>query len=104
MDNHDCIFLKIQKICYIEGEGSYSNIFLKNGEKLVVSKNMKLFVEKLNSNVFFRVHKSFLINVNFIDKYVKTEGGYLIMKNGATIPVSIRKKDVLLQIVKKLSI
>ena len=104
MDNQECIFLKIQKISYIAGEGSYSTIYLRNGKKFVVSKNIKDFVGKLNTTSFFRIHKSYLINVNCIDKYVKTDGGYLVMKNGGIIPVSVRKKYILSQLVKNLSL
>ena len=104
MDNQECIFLKVQSICYIEGEGSYSNIFLRNGTKMIVSKNLKVLVDRLNKAIFLRIHNSYVINVNFINKYVKKDGGYLIMENGATIPISIRKKDILTQLVQRLSL
>jgi two-component system, LytTR family, response regulator len=104
MDKQECIFLKTKTICYIEADGAYSNIYLTDRRKLVVSKNIKVFDEKLPDSSFCRIHKSFLINLAFISKYVKSEGGYIIMENGASIPVSVRKRDTLLQLVEALSL
>ncbi|HTF80073.1 MAG TPA: LytTR family DNA-binding domain-containing protein [Cytophagales bacterium] len=104
MDKQECIFLKVQNICYIEANGAYSNIFLYDGRKMVVSKNVKVFAEKLSDKMFCRTHKSYLINLNFISKYVKSDGGYLIMENGASIPVSSRKRESILQLVEQLSL
>jgi two-component system LytT family response regulator len=104
MDKQECIFLKVKNICYIEADGAYSNIYLQDGRKLVVSKNVKVFADKLSEDLFYRIHKSYLININFISKYIKSDGGYLIMENGASIPVSVRKKDPLLKLVAQLSL
>ncbi len=104
MDKQECIFLKVKNICYIEADGAYSNIYLQDGKKMVVSKNVKVFAEKLSEASFCRIHKSYLININFISKYVKSDGGYLIMENGASIPVSVRKKDSLLHLVEQLAL
>lgn len=104
MDKQECIFLKVKNICYIEANGAYSNIYLQDGKKMVVSKNVKVFAEKLSESSFCRIHKSYLININFISKYVKSDGGYLIMENGASIPVSVRRKDSLLHLVGQLAL
>jgi two-component system, LytTR family, response regulator len=104
MDKQECIFLKVKNICYIEANGAYSNIYLQDGKKMVVSKNVKVFAEKLSESSFCRIHKSYLININFISKYVKSDGGYLIMENGASIPVSVRRKESLLHLVEQLAL
>jgi two-component system, LytTR family, response regulator len=104
MDKQECIFLKVKNICYIEADGAYSNIYLQDGKKMVVSKNVKVFAEKLSESSFCRIHKSYLININFISKYVKSDGGYLIMENGASIPVSVRRKESLLHLVEQLAL
>lgn len=104
MDKQECIFLKVKNICYIEANGAYSNIYLNDGRKVIVSKNVKVFSEKLSEQVFCRIHKSYLINLNFISKYVKSDGGYIIMENGASIPVSMRKKETLSLFIEQLSL
>lgn len=104
MDKQECIFLKMDDISCAEANGAYTNVYLINGKKMVVCKNLKAFSAKLPENEFFRVHKSYIININSISKYVKSDGGYLILDNGKSIPVSVRKKDVLTELVERLAL
>lgn len=103
-DNNQCIFLKIDSIYYIQAAGAYSNIHLQNGQKLVVSKNLKTLCEKLPENIFCRIHKSYLININYIQKYIKSEKRALIMANGDALPVSAKRKSYLMQYIEHLSL
>ncbi len=96
MDKQECLFLKIDDIQYAEASGSYTHIYLTNGNKMLVSKNIKAIADKLPDDEFLRVHKSFVININSISKYVKSDGGYLVLDNGENVPVSVRKKHELM--------
>ena len=70
---------------------------LKNKQKVVVSKTLKEIEEMLEEYSFLRVHHSFLVNLNEVNKYVKGEGGYLIMSDDSTVDVSRSKKEMLLK-------
>ena len=75
---------------------------MKDGQKHIVSKTLRLFEEKLQIYHFVRVHNSFVINPNHIKRYVKGDGGYLIMENDVNINVSRSRKDDLLKILQLL--
>jgi two-component system LytT family response regulator len=79
-----------------ESDSNYTLIFLKNGTKILVSKTLKEVEELLEGHSFFRVHHSHLVNLNEIKKYVKGDGGYLVMSNNNAVSVSRSKKDALL--------
>lgn len=95
MDKQECVFLKIDDIQHAEASGSYTQLYLTNGNKMLVSKNIKAIMDKLPEDEFIRVHKSYVININSIAKYVKSDGGYLVLDNGNNIPVSVRKRHEL---------
>lgn len=86
-------FVKIEDIIRCESDNNYTNFFLKNGNKIIVSKTLKEFEEMLETKGFFRTHKSHIINLNYMKKYVKGEGGYVIMEDGSEVLVSRRRKD-----------
>lgn len=79
-----------------EAEGIYTCIFFKDGEMLVVSKNLGACEKKLSPFNFFRVHVSHLINKSFIHEYIAGNTGQLIMKDNSRIPVSRRCKRAFL--------
>ena len=85
-------FINIKDIVRCEAEDNYTHIHLKGGEKIVASKTIKSYEELLTSVNFYRVHKSHLINLNFMRKFVKGDGGYLIMDDGKKIEVSRRRR------------
>ncbi len=91
-------FVNLEEIIYCESEDNYTQFFLTNGKKIMVSKTIKHFEELLDENKFFRVHRSNIINLEYIDRYVKGEGGYVVMKQGARVPVSRRRKEAFLQL------
>lgn len=99
------ILLKISDIIYIKGEGSYSEVHMNDKTKHMVSRNLKNFEEiLLKDNRFLRTHKSYLVNFNAVLSYNKSDGGWLDMKNGSSIPVSSEKSNLILeriQIVKR---
>lgn len=89
-------FIEAETIVRVEAERSYSNFYLNNGKKILVSKPLKEYEALLEQCNFFRVHKSHMINLAHIEKYVKGKGGYVIMNDGSHVDVSVRKKDDLL--------
>jgi two-component system LytT family response regulator len=86
-------FINIQDIIYCEASGSYTNFYLTNGTTILVSKNLKEYETILTDQNFMRVHNSFLINLAEVKKFVKSEGGYILMKNNAQISISQKKRD-----------
>lgn len=80
-----------------EADSNYTFLFLKDKRKLTASRNLKEIEEMLEDFAFIRVHNSYLVNINEIDKYVRGEGGYLAMSDGATVNVSRSRKELLLK-------
>lgn len=90
------VFVDSEDIMYCKSSGNYSEIFFKEQKKELISKKL-LEVEKLiQSDNFFRVHKSYLVNVTYIKEFIKSDGHYLVLENDTTIPVSRLKKNELL--------
>lgn len=90
------LFLPVADIVRAEAAGSYSTIFLSNRQKLVTSKNLSELEELLASDDFCKVHKSHLVHLRYVTKYIRGEGGTLVLSDGSEIDVSRRKKDELL--------
>ena len=88
--------INVNDIVRCEADRNYSSFFLTNKKTILVSTTLKDYDELLSSFNFFRVHQSHLVNLNHIERYEKKEGGCLIMKDGSTVPVSVRKKEELL--------
>lgn len=76
---------------------NYTNLSLKDGKRLTVSRTLKEIEEMLEGHSFFRVHHSYLVNLNEVRKYIRGEGGQLIMSDESSIDVSRSKKDQLLK-------
>lgn len=92
--------IPVDSIISCASDGNYTVLLLKNKQKTVVSRTLKDIEEMLEDHSFARVHHSHLVNLNEINKYVKGEGGYLVMSDGSAVDVSRSKKELLL---KKLS-
>lgn len=89
-------FIKTADILYCKGDGAYTYFFLKSGERITTSKNLKEYENKLKDFNFFRSHKSFLINLAEIKTYIRGDGGHAVMSNGDNVGVSKRRKDLFL--------
>jgi len=76
-----------------ESDGGYTQFFLLDGKKVLVSRNLKDYEDMLNGFGFFRIHQSHLINLKYIDHYSKLDGGAIIMKDNTALPVARRKKE-----------
>lgn len=94
-------FVNFEDILYFVAEGNYCFVILKNGQKKLVCKTLKYFEDILPEKAFFRIHREYIINLNYITKYVKGRGGQVELINGTIIDVSARKRDKFLQIFQK---
>src|SRR4030095_142616 len=92
------LFVKVSDIIYCESKGPYTKFFLKQSDKIITSRHLKEYEGLLHEYNFFRIHKSYLVNLQEIQEYVRAEGGRLIMSNGATLNVSKQRKDKFLYI------
>ena len=95
-------FIAIEDIILCKADGSYTCFVLKNKKTLLVSKHLKEYENLLADQQFMRVHNSFLINLNEVKKYIKSDGGYIIMSNNMHVSISPRKKDDLIEAMKRL--
>lgn len=89
--------VKIEDIIRCESDSNYTMFHLAGGKKILVSRTMKEFAELLKNSGFLRVHQSHLININYIDRYAKAEGGAMIMKDNSNIPISHERKSTILK-------
>jgi len=89
--------IPVDSIISCESDSNYTILQLKNSKKLIVSRTLKEIEELLEEHSFVRVHRCYLANMNEVEKYVKGEGGYLVMSDGTTIDVARNKKEVLLK-------
>lgn len=90
------VFVLTQDIIYCEAESNYTTVMLVGGKKIVIAKVLKELDEALEGPDFFRIHNSFLINLNHIRKFVRGEGGYVVMDNDVAISISrSRRQDFL---------
>ncbi len=92
-------FIQIKQIIRIESSSNYSKLVLQNGQQLLVTRQLKDFEELLQDYRFYRVHHSHLVNLNFIAKYIRGDGGQISMRNGDMVDVSRRKKEVFLKLI-----
>ena len=89
--------VNISDIINCEADSSYTHFYLKDGTQLTVSMHLKEYEELLKEYHFFRVHHSHLVNLNEVRKFHKTNNAWVLMCNGRKIPVSSRKKELLLK-------
>lgn len=92
----------IENIIRCEADKNYTSFYLADGKRIIVSKTLKDYDILLSGHNFFRAQQSHLINVNFIDRYDKHDGGSVIMKDGAEVPLSPAKKDQFFRLLENL--
>lgn len=88
--------IEMNNILYCKADDNYTHLFLVDGRKKLVSKTLKYFETILSENGFVRIHKSYLVNVNYITTYKKGKGGTVVLNNGKELSVAPSKKAVLL--------
>src|SRR6478735_8542188 len=89
--------LFVENIISCSSDSNYTILFLKNKQKITASRTLKQIEEMLEDYSFARVHHSYIVNLNEVEKYIKGEGGYLLMSDGTNIDVSRSRKEVLLR-------
>jgi two-component system, LytTR family, response regulator len=87
------------EIIHLESDSNYTHVFLQGGRKFLISKTLKSMEEQLQNHHFCRVHSAHLVNLDEIEKYIKGDGGTLILKNKASIPVSRVHKQKLMNLI-----
>jgi two-component system, LytTR family, response regulator len=88
----------IENILHCEADSNYTHVVLKHAKKVLVSRTLKEIEELLGGHAFLRVHHSYLVNLNEIVRYIRGEGGYVIMSDNTSITVSRSRKDALLKV------
>lgn len=84
---------KINDIIYCEGDHNYTRIYLVNHEQVMVSKTLKMVEDLLPKEHFFRIHKSYLVNLNYVQKYIRTDGHVVLLDNGISLDIASRRID-----------
>ncbi|WP_225035725.1 LytR/AlgR family response regulator transcription factor [Winogradskyella sp. SM1960] len=96
------MFASHNDIVYFEADSMYTNVQLIDGKQKTICKPLKHFVEQLENNaMFFKCHRSYLINLKYVDELVKDDGDYLLMTNKKRIPISKSKRDQFLEVIKE---
>jgi len=95
-------FIEVKDILYCKAEGSYTSFIIKNKDTLLVSKHLKAYEDLLLEQDFMRVHNSFLINLKEVKKYIKADGGYIIMSNGDPVSISRSRKEGFIEVISSL--
>ncbi len=93
-------FYKINDIVRCEADRAYCCFYTVEGKKIIVSKALKEYEDLLLECNFYRIHKSHMVNLKYIDKYVRGKGGYVILADGSEVAVSVRRKEGLMEVLK----
>jgi len=96
--------VNISEIEYCQSDNTYTTFYLSGGEKILVSKPMKEFTGILEEYDFFRPHQSYLVNLHAISRIDKSDGGFVILKNGMEIPISSRRKQFVLEMLNRIQL
>ncbi|WP_394907101.1 LytR/AlgR family response regulator transcription factor [uncultured Mesonia sp.] len=96
------LFVEHKDILYFEADGMYTNVFLRDGTKKCISKPLKNFVEQLEQDtLFFKCHRSFLVNLQYVKEFSRKDGDQLIMENGKSVPISKSNKESFLKLIQQ---
>ena len=86
------IVVELNDIVRCKSDNNYTEFFFQDGTKILVTKTLKTFADLLKNYQFLRVHQSHLVNVSYVKAFIKSDGGYLVLKDKNTVPVSVRKR------------
>jgi two-component system LytT family response regulator len=92
------IVVNIEDIIRCKSDNNYTTFHCKDSTTLLVSKTLKYYADMLKEVGFLRVHQSHLINIKYIKEFIKSDGGYLLLSDASTVPVSVRKRAEVLQV------
>lgn len=100
---HGYELIPLNNIMYCESKSNYTDVRLNNGQHLVISRTLKEIEDLLDMPPFFRIHNSYLVNLQYAIRYIKGDGGNLVLNSDISIPVSRNKKEQLLKLITHLS-
>lgn len=89
-------FIELEEIMHLKSDKNYTDIFIKEGQKITSTKTLKFYEELLPKDKFIRIHQKHIVNLNYIRKYLKEDGGYVLLLNNTKLEVSRRKKEDLM--------
>jgi len=95
-------FVKMSDILRVEANGRYAKFYLLNKDTIVVSKTLGDFEDILSANQFFRIHDSSIINLNHIKKYIRGDGGTVVLSDNTELDVARRRKDDFVKLIPRL--
>jgi two-component system LytT family response regulator len=95
--------IPVQEIMYCEADSNYIRVYLVNDMMIMITASLKDYEDLLVDSGFIRVHRSFLVNVKYIRRFEKAEGGFVVLDNDVKIPVASRKRDELLVMFERLT-
>jgi two-component system LytT family response regulator len=99
LNGEEYSFIPFSRINYLEGDGNYTKIFTLDGEKFHTPRTLKTYEEILPKELFYRIHKSHLINLNCIEKYNRNDGNHVFLQNNICLSVSKRKAEDFLRVI-----
>ncbi len=94
--------VKVPEIVRCESTGSYTLFFMSSGEQVLVTRTLKEYDALLSAQGFIRVHQSHLVNLDYIQEFVKIDGGHLVLSNKAEIPVASRKRSLVMKVLSEI--
>ncbi|WCC45325.1 LytTR family DNA-binding domain-containing protein [Tenacibaculum finnmarkense] len=96
------VVVNLDDIVRCKSDNNYTEFFFIDGQHLLVSKTLKYFADMLKEFNFIRIHQSHLVNIQYIKEFIKSDGGYLVLKNKITVPVSVRKRNEVITLLGKI--
>ncbi len=91
------VVVDLDDIVRCESDNNYTKFFFSDRSKILVTKTLKSYADMLKNYQFLRVHQSHLVNVKYVKEFMKSDGGYLILRNKETVPVSVRKRTEVIE-------
>lgn len=103
LKTHESVYVvDLENIVRCEADRNYTSFYLNDGKKILVSKTLKEYETMLSGNHFFRVQQSHLVNLNYVNRFDKKNGGSVVMKDGSEVPLSPAKKDMFFKVLENI--
>ncbi|WP_435263385.1 LytR/AlgR family response regulator transcription factor [Tenacibaculum sp. nBUS_03] len=96
------IVVNLNDIIHCKSDNNYTEFYMADHQKILVGKTLKYFSDILKEYDFIRVHQSHLINLQYVKEFIKSDGGYILLQNNKTVPVSVRKRTEVIEALQKL--
>jgi len=98
VSNHDRVsFIKNEDVLYCKSSGRYTEFYFSNGRRMVASKSLGEYEASLDQSIYYRIHKSYIVNLSHITNISRKDGSYCELKDGVKLPISRRRLDSLIQ-------